>query len=120
MFRLKYTGSVWNMAKNKLYGMLGLAKRAGKVVSGTDAVIDRVRDGSAVLVIVSGDASESTQKRVTDKCKFYGTEYIVYEGVGKAIGKDGCAAIAIVDKNFADAVLNIYNNLTEVAENGSC
>lgn len=120
MFRLKYTGSVWNMAKNKLYGMLGLAKRAGKVVSGTDAVIDRVRDGSAVLVLVSGDASESTQKRVTDKCKFYGTEYIVYEGVGKAIGKDGCVAVAIVDKNFADAVLNIYNNLTEVAENGSC
>lgn len=108
------------MTENKLCGMLGLAMNAGKVVSGTDSVIDRVRTNSASLVIISFDASDITKKKITDKCKFYGVDYIFYSGIGKAIGKDNCASAAIIDENFADAILNIYNNLTEVAENGSC
>ena len=111
------------MTESKLYGMLGLAKRAGKVVSGADAVIDRVRTKSAFLVIISSDVSEATNKRITDKCNFYETTKIIYgtsEVNGKTIGKADVAAIAVTDKNFADTILRLYKNLTEVAENGSC
>ena len=111
------------MTESKLYGMLGLAKRAGKVVSGADAVIDKVRVKGAFLVIISSDVSETTNKRLNDKCKYYNTPKIVYglsETNGKAIGKSDVAAIAVTDKNFADTILRLYKNLTEVAENGSC
>lgn len=111
------------MTESKLYGMLGLARRAGKVVCGTDAVIDKVRTKKAYLVIVSSDVSESTIKRITDKCSFYGIQKILYgtsEENGKAIGKTDVATIAVTDKNFADTISRLYKNLTEVAENGSC
>ena len=103
--------------------MLGLAKRAGKIVCGTDAVIDKVRNKSAFLVIISSDVSQATNKRITDKCNFYETTKIIYgisEANGKAVGKTNVAAIAVTDKNFADTILRLYKNLTEVAENGSC
>ena len=103
--------------------MLGLAKRAGKAVSGTDAVLEKIRTKSSELVIISNDASDGTKKKLTDKCKHYNLMYVFFgscDTLAKAIGTDNTVAVAIVDKNFADAILRIYNNLTEVAENGSC
>ena len=43
--------------KNKVYSMLGLATKAGKVVSGEFATDKSVKGGKAWLVIVSEDAS---------------------------------------------------------------
>ena len=103
--------------------MLGLAKRAGKAVSGTDAVIARIKSGEAQLVVISEDASSGTKKRISDKCKSYNADYIFYgncDDVGKSIGVDNCVAVAITDIGFAQSIKNKYSNLTEVAENGSC
>lgn len=111
------------MVNNKFYGMLGLAKRAGKAINGTEAVITKIRGFEAHLVIISEDASEGTKKRITDKCKSYETEYIFYgncDDIGKAIGAENCVAVAIIDEGFAKSLMEKYNNLTEVAENGSC
>ena len=49
---------------NKVYGMLGLASRARKVVSGTDAVIETINKREAELVIIAQDASEKTIKNM--------------------------------------------------------
>ncbi len=111
------------MTSNKLYGMMGLAKRAGKAISGTEAVIAKIRGLEAYLVIISKDASEGTKKRISDKCKSYETDYIFYgncDEVGRAIGVNNCVAVAITDEGFAQSIKEKYNNLTEVAENGSC
>lgn len=111
------------MVNNKLYGMLGLAKRAGKAISGTDAVINKIRNLECYLVIISNDASDGTKKRISDKCKTYNTDYIFYgncEEIGRAIGVNNCVAVAITDEGFAKSLKEKYNNLTEVAENGSC
>ncbi len=111
------------MTNNKIYGMLGLAKRAGKATSGTDAVIDRIRSYKAYLVIISNDASDGTKKRISDKCKSYETDYVFYgncDEIGRAIGVNNCVAVAITDQGFAKSLKEKYNNLTEVAENGSC
>ncbi len=111
------------MANNKIYGMMGLAKRAGKAISGTDAVISKIRGFEAYLVIISEDASDGTKKRISDKCKSYDTEYIFYgscDDVGNAVGTSNCVAVAITDEGFARSIKEKYNNLTEVAENGSC
>ena len=111
------------MTNNKVYGMLGLAKRAGKATSGTDAVIARIKSHEAHLVVISEDASSGTKKRISDKCKSYSTDYIFYgncDDIGRAIGVDNCVAVAITDEGFAQAIKNKYSNLTEVAENGSC
>lgn len=43
--------------------MLGLAMKAGKVVSGEFAVDKSIKDGSAWLVIIASDASDNTYQK---------------------------------------------------------
>ena len=56
---------------NKVYSMLGLAMKAGKVVSGEFATDKSVKSGNAWLVIVSEDASDNTKKMFSNMCEFY-------------------------------------------------
>ncbi len=51
--------------------MLGLARRAGKLTTGEEGVLKRVRSRKAQLVFVASDSSERTKKKFIDKCKSY-------------------------------------------------
>lgn len=109
--------------KSKMYGLIGLAKKSGRLLCGLGSVVDGVRGKNVFLVIVSEDSSDATKKRITDKCKFYNVKYIFFgdmDNLGRAIGYNECATVAITDRGFADSLLDIYNKLTEVALNGSC
>ena len=55
----------------KVYSMLGLAMKAGRVVSGEFATDKSVKSGNAWLVIVSEDASDNTKKMFSNMCEFY-------------------------------------------------
>ena len=51
----------------RLLGMIGLAKRAGRLVCGTDAVISAVSSAKKPqLVIAADDISERTKKQLSD------------------------------------------------------
>lgn len=47
---------------SKALSYLGLAMRAGKIVTGDEAVLKAVRSSEAKLVVLAGDASDNTQK----------------------------------------------------------
>ena len=49
---------------DKVLGLMGLAKKAGRVAMGEDAVKDAVRYGTAHLVIIAEDASDNTKKSI--------------------------------------------------------
>ena len=55
------------MDSNKVYSMLGLCMRAGKLKSGELSVLEAVRGGKAQAVIISEDASENTKKQFKDR-----------------------------------------------------
>lgn len=96
----------------KVFGMIGLAKRAGKVVSGEKNCKEAIKRGTALLCILANDASDNTKKSITNSCSFYETELITFSTVqelGYAIGNAKNSAIAITDENFAKAILNIIN-----------
>ena len=57
--------------KNKIANSLGLAKKAGAVVSGTELVIESVRKKKACHVFMCSDASDGTAKKLRDKTAFY-------------------------------------------------
>lgn len=91
----------------KVYAMLGMAMKAGKVASGEFSTEKNVKGGQAQLVLVSEDASDNTKKMFSNMCSFYkvprcfcGTK----EELGNAIGKAARASLAITDENFAKAV----------------
>lgn len=93
---------------NKIYSMLGLAMKAGKVVSGEFSTDKSVKSGKAWLVIVSEDASDNTKKMFSDMCKFYHVPRYFYgtkEELGHAMGKAMRSSLAITDENFAKSII---------------
>jgi len=96
-----------SMRRDVTLSRLGLAMRAGKVISGEDAVVGAVRSGKARLVIVSEDISENTYKKIREKCAFYGVQllqgYSRWE-LGHSIGKPERVAVAVTDDNFANLI----------------
>ena len=94
--------------QDKLLSSLGLCARAGALVFGTPMVCEAMRTGGKkkpLLVIEARDTSDSTHKRLTDKCNTYATRHIrlAYDGetLAAALGKSASlAAVAICDPNF--------------------
>ena len=89
--------------------MLGFAMRAGKVVIGTELVcraMARREGGKPNVVLISGEASEGTKKKLLTKSDFYGIRAIVVElpsaELGRLLGKlYAPSAVAVVDQGFA-------------------
>ncbi|MDD9147025.1 ribosomal L7Ae/L30e/S12e/Gadd45 family protein [Sporolactobacillus sp. CQH2019] len=86
------------------YALLGLAKRAGKVVAGEETVLKAIRGHKAGVVIMSSDASDRTKKTVNNKCIFY--KVPIFETservtLGRAIGQPPRVLIAVTDSRFA-------------------
>ena len=98
----------------KLLNMIGLAKRAGKVSTGSFICEKMIKSRTAKLVVLASDASENTKKTIGDGCKFYGVKMIEtadMDALGHAVGADALrAVISVNDSNFANAILDIYLN----------
>lgn len=97
---------------DKLLQMIGMAKRAGKTVTGGFLAEKAIKSGESKLIVVSKDISEESRKSVTDACKYYKVKYIEYadrEQLGKITGGGERTVISINDYRFAEAILKIYS-----------
>ena len=91
----------------RILGIIGLARRAGKLAVGEAAVKDAIRRSRAQLVIISEDASENTKKSVKNSCAFYNIDYVEAGNMietGRFAGVRAAAAVSLNDYNFAKAV----------------
>ena len=87
--------------------MLGIAAKSGKVVSGEVSTEKAVKTGHAYLVIVSAEASGNTKKSFCNMTDFYHVPCYCYgskEALGRCIGKEFRASLAVTDENLAKAV----------------
>ena len=98
------------MKKTKLLGMIGLAARARKIVTGTEIVTEKIKSGRNVeLVIIASDVSQNTLKKIVNCCDFYEINYVqsqfTRDEISHAVGKSCLtSSVAIIDRNFADAI----------------
>ena len=90
-------------------GMVSLCMRAGRIVSGEQAVLTAIRRGTARLVILDASASANTKKMFGDSCAYYGVERVEApeEALGTAIGKPGRKVAAVTDEGFAASILKL-------------
>ncbi len=98
---------------DKALSMLGLARRAGKLIYGSESVAVSARQGKARLVIMAGDASDGTKKLLRNKCKSFSVplfEYSTKAELGKSLGKSDISALGVSDRNFAKAITDILTN----------
>ncbi len=95
------------MKRDSVLSLLGIAKKAGKLVSGEVQTESAVKSGRANLVIISREASENTKKKFQNMSswnrvpiQFYGTR----EELGAATGSGYRAVLAVLDEGLAEAV----------------
>ena len=93
------------MTNSKILSLIGLATKAGKTVSGEFSTEKSVKTGNGFLVVAAEDASENTKKNM---CSFYQVPIYFHgdkESLGRAMGKEYRACLAVQDENFAKAIM---------------
>lgn len=91
------------MTDPKVWGLLGLASRAGCVVSGESTCEIALKKGEAALVLIDEDASAGTQKAMGDACRYRGVPlYLLESGrLSESIGKSGRKIAAVKPGSLA-------------------
>lgn len=97
---------------DKVLSALGLAKKAGKIISGTNLVSTFIRsDKKPALVLFATDASNNTKKLITSASRHHKvvcipTNYTM-DQFSCAIGAASyISCIAVLDRGFADMILS--------------
>ena len=101
------------MVPNKIFSLLGLATRAGRLVSGEFMTQKAVKEGRAQRVWRGAEASANTKKNFRNMCEYYRVPYYEYgtkEELGHAMGKEMRASLAVTDGGFAQ---NLKKHLEE-------
>ena len=95
---------------NKIYSILGICMKAGKLVCGSDVCIENIKKRKAKLVIVSEDASQNTKDKIANITKQNNITLIYFgekEFLSKSVGKVDKAIYAILDDGFSKKILEL-------------
>ncbi len=100
----------------KIFRMIGLACRAGRIEVGEAKTEDRLRHKKSKLVIISNDASKNTKKNFSDLCAKFGVPLINIgdrEILGNYTGRDFAVVLSVSNEGFAKRI----RELAETTEN---
>ena len=89
--------------------LLGLVHRAGKLAIGEEPVAALCRDHKAYLLLLAQDAAENSVRRAhlyaqSSENNLCVTIPLTKDELGRGLGRNSCAMVAIGDMGFAAAV----------------
>ncbi len=93
---------------SKLYGLLGLARRAGAVAPGLEVVRETIRDGQARLVLLAADASRAQLEKVERTLAGHPVARATLgtrAELGAALGLGPISAVAVTHATLAEQML---------------
>lgn len=88
--------------QQKALNLLGIAMRAGKLVTGESLSLKEIQQEQARLVIVAADASDATKEKLTNKCAYYEIPLLIQfttQELSCAIGRERVIC-TIMDRGF--------------------
>lgn len=107
--------------QNSYLGLLGLAKRAGKLEVGDEAARAAISAGKTRLVIIASDASDRTRETFEFIADNAGVAHINVEetraDLGNALGRRPSAVVAVCDVGIAAALAKNISEGNEEAKN---
>lgn len=101
-------------ATDSILGLIGLATKARKTITGSEACELAIKSGKANLVILAIDASENTKKPIIRSCEYNETdirEFANKEDLGRYTGKSIRAIVVITDPGFAKRMIELIDNM---------
>ncbi|MCR5684038.1 MAG: ribosomal L7Ae/L30e/S12e/Gadd45 family protein [Lachnospiraceae bacterium] len=104
------------MLEKKVYSLLGLARKAGRIGSGEFMTERSVKSFKAYLVIIASDSSDNTKKKFKDSCAFYKIPYYEFgdkDGLGHALGNEMRASVAVNDRGLANGLKKLLEQLND-------
>ena len=95
------------MRPDKVLSLLGIAAKAGSVMSGEFSTEKAIKEGKACLVVGAGESSDNPKKNFSDMCRYYQVPCVCYadkESLGHSIGKEFRASLAVTNEGLAKSV----------------
>lgn len=95
-----------------VFSSLGLAMKAGAVVSGEFMTEKALKEGNAYLVMIAEDASDNTKKKFRNMCSYRKVPLAINgskNDLGGAIGKEFRASLAVTNQGLADMIRKNLN-----------
>ncbi len=95
------------MNETKVYNLLGLTQKAGKLVSGENTLISKGNFNKYSLLIIAQDSSEATKKKFINKAINNNIDYILFgtkNELGMSLGKSPRTVLAISDFKLAQKI----------------
>jgi len=103
-------GLVQRLMRDRILGYLGLANKAGKIISGGSLVADSVRSASKPgLVLVATDVSEAIGEKIENLAKYNHVpvfRMLSKDDFGAILGKAPRSAIAVRSGGFVPRLVN--------------
>lgn len=99
---------------NKIYSMIGLAMKAGKVAFGSDMCEDKIKRKDASLIIIAEDASINTKDKFIKLASLYNINIVVFgemDLLSSSIGKSNKGVFAVLDNGFGNKILQMVKEL---------
>jgi len=107
--------------RDRISGYLALANKAGKVISGSDTVMDALRRGDVGVLFIASDSSESTRRRFESTaergavpcCSLFDQIHL-----GTLLGKEQRSIVAVNGSGFVDSIRNELHRYGNFFEGG--
>ena len=93
---------------DKVLMLMGFAKKAGKLVTGANAVQRSILFGKSALVIATTDAGDSIKNKMKRLCEENEVNYIVFGNsvdLSKATGEENKVIFSVEDLGFAKSIM---------------
>ena len=103
-------------AARRVLDLLGLAARAGGILTGIDSVRRAAREDGVYRVILAEDAAPGQQGKLTPLLEARQVPFhtlFTRDELGGATGRSPVSAIGITDRNFARRTGELVGTLTE-------
>ena len=93
--------------RNKAMSLMGFAKKSGNLVSGVNTCSFAIAKGRAKLVILAGDISAGSEKKIMKEIRKKGVPYIkdsTIDELSHIAGESGRSVFAVLDEGFARSI----------------
>ena len=98
----------------KIYSMLGLAMKAGKIAFGSDMCEEKINKGTVSLLIIAEDLSDNTKDKFIKLANLYNINYVMLGEIdllSNSIGKINKGIIAVLDVGFGNKIMQMVKEL---------